>query len=194
METAGPTLPEASPPWHRRSHRSAYRGRTLRRRASTASLLMCLASARLSSGCLGAFSRFQGLRRTATCGGAAQPDLWDAAPHVPQGLRDIVNKSIAREPVDRYASAAELDSSLGGWSPPSRHWTRVKPHPGHEQCFRGAKGTSLLEVCAIPTGVRTQLNIVACHTASRRAVPKAHRTVPRSGLSAGLRSAFHACS
>ncbi|MGN7778851.1 serine/threonine-protein kinase [Mycolicibacterium sp. 22603] len=126
--------------------------------------------------------------------GAAQPDLWDAAPHVPQGLRDIVNKSIAPQPADRCVSAAQFDSALGGWSPPSRNWTRVKPHPGHEQCFRGAKGTSLLEVCAIPTGIRTQLNIVACHAASRRAVQKANRTVPRSGLSAGLRSAFHACN
>ncbi|WP_094361235.1 serine/threonine-protein kinase [Mycobacterium marinum] len=125
---------------------------------------------------------------------ATQPDLWDVAPHVPQGLRDIVNKSIAREPVNRYSSAAKFDSALGGWSPPLRRWTRVKPHPGHEQCFSGAKGASLLEVCAIPTGIRTQLNIVACHSASRRAVTKARRTVPRSGLSAGLRSAFHACN
>lgn len=125
---------------------------------------------------------------------ASQPDLWDVAPHVPQGLRDIVNKSIAREPGNRYASAARFDSALGGWSPPPRHWTRVKPHAGHEQCFSGTKGASRLDVCAIPTGVRTQLNIVACHSASRRAVTKAHRTVPRSGLSTGLRSAFHACN
>lgn len=125
---------------------------------------------------------------------ASQPDLWEVAPHVPQGLRDIVNRSIAREPVKRYASAAGFDSALGGWSPPPRLWTRVKPHPGHEQCFSGTKGASLLAVCAIPTGVRTQLNIVAYHSASGRAVTKARRTVPRSGLSAGLRSAFHACN
>jgi len=125
---------------------------------------------------------------------APDPDLWNVAPHVPQGLRDIVNRSIARDPANRYASAAGFDAALGGWSPPPRLWTRLKPHAGHEQCFSGAKGASLIEVCAIPTGVRTQLNIVAFHPASRRAVTKAQRTVSRSGLSAGLRSAFHACN
>ncbi|MBP2455161.1 protein kinase domain-containing protein [Mycolicibacterium lutetiense] len=109
---------------------------------------------------------------------ASQPDLWNVAPHVPQGLRDIINKSIARDPVKRYASAAGFDSALGGWSPPPRHWTRIKSHPGHEQCFSGTKGTSILEVCAIPTGVRTQLIIVACHSASRRAVTKASCRLP----------------
>ncbi|MGH3724611.1 MAG: serine/threonine protein kinase [Mycobacterium sp.] len=125
---------------------------------------------------------------------APQPDIWDAAPHVPQGLRDIVNKSIAREPFNRYASAAGFDSALGGWSPPPRIWTRVTPHSGHRQCFSGTKGASLLEVCAIPTGVRSQLQIVARHPASQRAVVKAHRTVSRAGLAAGLRSTFRACN
>lgn len=125
---------------------------------------------------------------------APQPDVWVVAPHVPQGLRDIVNKSIARDPGSRYSSVAEFDSALGGWSPPARSWTRVTPHASHEQCFTGVKGASHLEICAIPTGVRTQIEIVARHSASGRAVPRAHRTVSRSGLPAGLRSAFHACN
>lgn len=133
----------------------------------------------------------------ASCGdvwSAPQPDLWAVAPHVPQGLRDIVNKSIARDPSNRYSSAAVFDSALGGWSPPARSWTRVTAHAGHEQCFTGSKGASHLEICAIPTGVRTQIEIVARHTASGRAIKSAHRRASRSGLSAGLRSAFHACN
>ncbi|OZC78010.1 hypothetical protein CH251_04975 [Rhodococcus sp. 06-462-5] len=125
---------------------------------------------------------------------APQPDVWDVAPHVPQGLRDIVNKSIARDSVERYASAAALDSALGGRSLPAREWNRVQPHTGHEQCFSGTKGHSCIEVCAIPTGVRTQLNIIARHAASHRAIKAAQRTVASSGLPAALRSAFHACN
>jgi serine/threonine protein kinase len=125
---------------------------------------------------------------------APQPDIWDVAPHLPQGLRDIVNKSIARDPADRYPSAAALDSVLGGRSLPAREWTRVKPHTGREQCFVGTKGSSCIEVCAIPTGVRTQVRIAARRSTSQRSVTAAERTVPRSGLPAGLRSAFSACN
>jgi hypothetical protein len=76
--------------------------------------------------------------------------------HVPhQGLRDIVNTAIARAPADRYPSASAFDAALGGRSLPAREWTRTAPHPGHEQCFTGTKGTSRLEVCAVPTGKRT---------------------------------------
>lgn len=125
---------------------------------------------------------------------ARQPDVWDAAPHVPQGLRDIVNKSIARDLAERYPSADALDSALGGRSQATREWTRVQPHNGHEQCFIGTKGSSCIEVCAIPTGVRTQLKVIAQHAGSRRAVRAAQRTVSRSGLSSALRSSFHSCN
>jgi serine/threonine-protein kinase len=124
---------------------------------------------------------------------APQPDVWDVAPHVPQGLRNIVNAAIARTPLDRYASPAALDSALGGWNRPPREWARTVPHPGHEQCFTGKKGTSAVEVCAVPTGTRTQILITARHPASGRPIKKAQQTVPRSGLSAGLRRAFSAC-
>lgn len=125
---------------------------------------------------------------------ARQPDVWEVAPHVSRGLRDIVNKSIARDPADRYRSADALDSALGGRSQPAREWTQVQPHPGHAQCFIGTKGSSCIEVCAIPTNVRTQLDVVARHSASRRAVKTAQRTVSKSGLSSALRSSFHSCN
>lgn len=125
---------------------------------------------------------------------ASQPDVWDVAPHVPQGLRDILNTAIARDPLDRYASPSALDSALGGPSLPPRVWSRIVPHSGHEQCFVGdKKGASLVEVCAIPTSKNSVVSISGRRVGTRRAVKKATRNVPRSRLSAGLRSAFRAC-
>lgn len=125
---------------------------------------------------------------------ASQPDLWDVAPHVSQGLRDIVNTAIARDPGHRFLSAAAFDAALGGRTLPVREWTRTVPHPGHEQCYTGTKGVSRLEVCAVPTGKRTQLSIVVQHAGSGRVVRNAGLTVSRSGLAAGLRSSFRQCS
>lgn len=124
---------------------------------------------------------------------APRPDLWDEAPHVPQGLRDIVNRSIDGDPNSRYASAADLDSALGGRALPARVWTRIRPHTGHEQCFTGAKGSSNIEICSLPNQTHSRLAIVARHAISKREIVKAQRTVTRSRLPAGLRSAFHAC-
>lgn len=121
-----------------------------------------------------------------------RPDVWERAPHIPRGLRDVVNKAIALDPADRPASAAELAAALGQCSAPARKWTRLVPHSGHEQCFRGIKGTSEIEVCAEPLAPN-RLSIVACHAASRRKVRKAERLCSRSNLSNSLRSAFRAC-
>lgn len=134
-----------------------------------------------------------GVKTNADVWNAPQPDLWDAAPHVGQGLRDIVNKSIARDPDDRYDSPAAFDAALGGRTLPVREWTRVVPHAGHVQCFSGARGTSHLEVCSVPTGKRTQIVIVVRHVGTHRAVKKAERTVSRAGLAAALRSVFRQC-
>lgn len=135
-----------------------------------------------------------GVTSNADVWNAAQPDLWAVAPHVPQGLRDIVNTAIARDPEDRYATPADLDAALGGRTLPVREWTRVVAHAGHEQCFVGdKKGASQLQVCAIPTGRMTQVQIVVSHSGTGRAVNKASRNSSRGGLPAALRSAFNAC-
>jgi eukaryotic-like serine/threonine-protein kinase len=51
------------------------------------------------------------------------PDLLDVAPHVPQGVRDIVQKAMARDPADRYGGPAALDAALGSRSHQTRTWT-----------------------------------------------------------------------
>lgn len=125
---------------------------------------------------------------------APQPDLWMVAPHVPQGLRDTVNKAIARDPADRFASPADLDAALGGRTLQVREWARVVPHIGHEQCFFGdMKGASQLQVCAISKGGSPQNQIVVSHVGTGRALKKASRTARRAGLAVALRSAFRAC-
>lgn len=126
--------------------------------------------------------------------GASQPDLWEVAPHIPKGLRDIVNRAVARNVDDRYASPADLDAALGGRTLPPRVWTRVIPHSGHEQCFVGDKtGASQLQVCAMPTGKRTRMDIEVRHTKTDRAVKQAGRSVSKSSLASGLRGTFRAC-
>ena len=123
----------------------------------------------------------------------ATPDLWDHAPHVPQGLRDVVNTSIARDPGQRYDSPAQLDAALGGRVRPSRSWRRIRPHSGHTQCFEGTKGTSVVEVCAEPDhGSTGRLRIAARHQRSGRAIARVTRVVRSGALSAALRSAFRA--
>jgi len=124
---------------------------------------------------------------------APQPDLWKVAPHVPQGLRNIVNIAINRDPSGRYATPSALDAALGGRTLPARQWTRVAAHPGHVQCFEGVKGGSRLGVCAIPTGNRTQIDIRVHHVGTHRAVRNVGRTVPSAGLAAALRGTFRLC-
>lgn len=117
------------------------------------------------------------------------PDLWDIAPHVSQGVRDIVMKAISRDPSDRYGSPAELDAALGGRRLPAREWERTPPHAGHDQCYAGTKAGSRVEVCAAPTGKSTQVEITARHE-SGRSIHRATRTTPRSRLAVALRATF----
>lgn len=122
----------------------------------------------------------------------SRPDIWERAPHIPRGLRDVVNRAIAFDPADRPASAIELAAALGRYRAPARRWTRIAPHPGHEQCFTGVKGASKIEVCAVPDGSRP-IAIVARQAGSGRKVRKAARSCSRSDLSKFLRSAFKVC-
>lgn len=125
---------------------------------------------------------------------ATRPDLWEVAPHVTRSLRDIVNKAIAHDPAERYATPADLDAALGGRDLPARCWTRVVPHAGHVQCFRGDKtGASQLLACAIPTGTRTQVEIAVTHAGTGRNFRRATRITTRAQLNKALRAAFRAC-
>jgi serine/threonine-protein kinase len=110
----------------------------------------------------------------------------DLAPHVGRGLGERVERSIARDPADRYQSAAELDNALGQVAPPERRWTRVPPTPpsvaqwdGHQQ------GHTDVEVCCTPNGRR--FDVEARYVPSGRRVPNGHRRVPERRVAQALR-------
>jgi eukaryotic-like serine/threonine-protein kinase len=120
----------------------------------------------------------------------SSPRIRDVAPHVPQALADRVESAMARDPADRYESAAALDAALGNMPSVLRHWNRMTTHAGHTACFLGTGHGSDLNVCAVPTGMRTQHRIEIRHAATGRRVnpwPLAatQREVPRA-----LRRAF----
>jgi eukaryotic-like serine/threonine-protein kinase len=116
------------------------------------------------------------------------PDLRDAAPHVPLGLGEIVAKAMHRDPVQRYRNPADLDAALGGRSRQRRQWARQRPHPAHEACFLGDGHGQAIELCAVPTGLRHQHQILSHYAGSHRAIkPWPLVPTPRS-LPRALRS------
>lgn len=122
-----------------------------------------------------------------------RPDLWGFAPHVPRGLRQVVNKAISLDPSRRQTSASNLAAELGRCASRVRAWDRVAPHAGHEQCYVGTKGSSAIEVCVEPDST-TRVTITARHAGSGRRVGRVGRTSTRSALPASLRSVFNACN
>lgn len=118
------------------------------------------------------------------------PDLWDIAPHVPQGIRTAVRTAMERDPGARYRSPAELDNVLGRQETKPRIWSRTSPHAGHFQCYEGTRGASCLLVCAVPVGPRTQYEVRTTHKLSGRRVGAAWPICARAMLPRTLRTVF----
>jgi hypothetical protein len=79
--------------------------------------------------------------------------LGDVAPHVPQGLRQIVMRAVDPDPANRYAAPADLGAAIGSRTRLPRVWARDAPCPGHTTCFTGMRpGAATFKVCAVPTG------------------------------------------
>lgn len=119
--------------------------------------------------------------------GAAAP-LRDVAPHVPQGLAEVIGRAMSAAPSDRYQSASDLDYALARQKRPSREWRRIPNHPGHTTCFSGERRSSTLSVCVAPTGVRSQQLVTVRHASGRRAAPDT--SIALSALPRHLRSVF----
>jgi eukaryotic-like serine/threonine-protein kinase len=118
------------------------------------------------------------------------PRIRDVAPHVPQALADRVERAMARNPADRYPTVAALDAALGNMPNVIRHWNRIPTHTGHTACFVGTGHGSDLNVCAVPTGTRTQHQIEIRHAASGRRVNPWPLAATQRELPRALRSAF----
>ncbi|MDY7528140.1 serine/threonine-protein kinase [Cryobacterium sp. 10C2] len=115
--------------------------------------------------------------------------LSSLTPHVPRGIRDVVEKSMSRLPSDRYPNAGDFDYALAKHSYPKRKWSRQPSHPGHEECFVGVKSKSTLEVCASTQNGSSHMTIAVTHQPSgRNAIPLA--TATRAQLPQRLRSIF----
>jgi serine/threonine protein kinase len=120
------------------------------------------------------------------------PALRDVAPHVSQALAQRVAKAMARDPVDRYPSAAAFDAALGSLPEAERQWQRTDEHPTHQACWRGtAAGKSGATVCLVLAGRRAE--VLAQHQPTRRRITAACRPpAPPSAWSRNLRAAMAA--
>ena len=80
------------------------------------------------------------------------PRLRELAPHVLPALADRVEKAMARNPADRYATPADFAAALGAL-PPHAPWRRTDEHAAHHRCWRTDRpGGKAITVCAIPSG------------------------------------------
>ena len=95
------------------------------------------------------------------------PDLLDVAPHVPQGVRDIIRRAMDPDAAKRHHSPAAFDQALGSRARQPRTWTRHTPHQGHMTCFVG-NGSSKndLSVCVVPIGPKTTCQVQMTHVNS----------------------------
>lgn len=78
--------------------------------------------------------------------------LRDAAPHVPQKLVAVVERSLSADPDLRATSARQFANALADCRHRGRAWQRVPSHPGHDCCFRGgATGNAKpVNLCVVP--------------------------------------------
>lgn len=95
--------------------------------------------------------------------------LMDVAPHVPQGLSQIVMTAVAPGPADRYRNPGEFGAAIANRTRHQRSWDRVPPCTGHTMCFQGTRqGAAVLALCAVPTGSGTRHELQAFRGAGRR--------------------------
>lgn len=87
---------------------------------------------------------------------AALPELWDRAPFVSRGTRDIVKKAMSHDPSRRYEGPGELAAALGSRRKTKREWIRQGSsgvHRSHATCLLGAGGPTPIILCAVRADV-----------------------------------------
>lgn len=123
---------------------------------------------------------------------ASPADLWDLAPHVSRGTRDIVAKALSRDPARRYADPAALAAALGRRSRPDRRWARVAAHPDHERCYEGVKSGRMVNLCVLEKSGASGYFLLMRHNPSGRRLAHDGTTATASGLNRAIRSAIRA--
>lgn len=123
---------------------------------------------------------------------ATPVDLWEVAPHVSRGTRDITMTSLARDPANRYADPATLAAALGRRNKGDRRWHRVVSHPDHERCYAGVKGGRTITLCVVPQGLSSGYVFEVRYAPSGRRHTQNGKTTSASGLNQAIRSAIRA--
>lgn len=130
--------------------------------------------------------------RYADAATATPVDLWEMAPHVSRGVRDIVMKALSKDPRDRHPDPAALAAALGRRNRPERQWIRVTPHSGHDRCYEGAKVGRVVGICVVHgQGAEARVLQVRYKASGRRLAQDGALTTV-SGLNRAIRSAIRA--
>jgi len=86
----------------------------------------------------------------------------DLGPHISQGVGQIVERCISRDPSRRPASAHEVANMLASASVHRRDWRAIADHSEHLRCFEGGPlgRKPGIRICALPTtGARCDLEV-----------------------------------
>lgn len=121
--------------------------------------------------------------------------LWDRAPHVPTNVATTIDTAMARDPADRFMTAAEFAAALGRRPAVSRRWRRTDEHPEHLACWRGESSTGGTYVTCLEEGARASQAVISSkHLSSGRRITKGCKTVNSRDAEQRLRGVFRALS
>ena len=121
---------------------------------------------------------------------ASPVDLWERAPHISRGTRDIVMKALERDPARRHTDPATLAAALGSRNKSDRRWCRVATHPAHERCLQGTKSGRTVTLCVLQRPHSSGYVLEVRHTPSGRRLAQDGIVVSASSLSRAIRSAI----
>lgn len=127
----------------------------------------------------------------AALGSGPPRSIRDVAPFTSRRLAAIVETAMARNPQNRYGSAAELDAALGRITRPDRLWAPMD-HAEHEECWTQVRPSGPgIDVCTVVN--QRRVDIVVRYSASRRRLrDHCHDRVPRGASRGRLRAIFEA--
>jgi serine/threonine-protein kinase len=120
------------------------------------------------------------------------PRLRDVAPHVPTQVAAAIERALARNPADRFATVLEFGATLGSRRALLRPWQRTDQHPAHVGCWTGVprNGGSTYVLCLEPGPRATQLSLVARHAGSGNRITQECRVVPARSWAQAVRAAI----
>jgi serine/threonine protein kinase len=118
------------------------------------------------------------------------PRLRDVAPHLPQYVATAIERAIARDPADRFATVNDFYGALGSRPRVSRRWRRTDEHASHLFCFRGdpvGRGNSY--VLCVEQGSRpTRATLTTRQVGSARRVTAGCRETSMRNLEQAIRA------